>query len=496
MMLVLPVACSARISAAQLIPLVTIRPTPSVRPVGTAAMLDGSRIPCRISPMPVPLTGWTKPPAGRKLPSASRSAISQLTPRSADLSTVISTRMPSSSTCARRMSRRSTMDITVRIIFGGAETISALVCGSAQMVTLLSPPPDCTAAGAGVGSAAARGGNRRGDALDLLTQLGGDLLRVGVAQVTDLRVAARLKRRVHVRDQRLESQALGTLAAHQHAVGAVVGHHLHRRLAAALRGGRGVQAVDRPHDLGGARVLQRNHVDFLVARLVDALDDARHAIHVRRAVRDDQHVRCRVGGEMAVLRDQRPQDRHQLRGADVLDGDDLRDDLVGGRTHARGQVVGGQLAGIRVRQDLDHLARRDGHEAVHLQDRQERLVEGVGRHRRRGNHRDLCPDPRIDDEVLAGDRAHRLDDLREVGVLVVGRDGSLLPGRERLPGASSASSPASAMLDSAGANQSSSFRFIVTPLGPGVPGTLAFRSPARPRAGRPQRPLPRQPGRC
>ncbi len=49
----------------------------------------------------------------------------------------------------------------------------------------------------------------------------------------------------------------------------------------------------------------------------------------------------------------------------------------------------------------------DGHgdEAVHLQDRQERLVEGRRRHRRRGQHRHLRAHPRVDDEVLAGGAA-------------------------------------------------------------------------------------------
>ena len=66
---------------------------------------------------------------------------------------------------------------------------------------------------------------------------------------------------------------------------------------------------------------RRDHLDVRVARLVDALDDAQHAVHVVGAVRDDQDVRGRVGGQVAVLRDQRPQDRHQLRRADVLHRD-------------------------------------------------------------------------------------------------------------------------------------------------------------------------------
>jgi hypothetical protein len=265
------------------------------------------------------------------------------------------------------------MAITERITLGGAVTTSALVCPDRDALV--------AAAGGGAGrSGAARGAGGhggRGDALDLLAQLGRDLFRVGIAQVAHLGVAARLQRRVEVRDQRLQPQPLRGLAAHQHAVGALVGDHLDLRHAGAFGTGRtaGIQAVDDADDLGGACVLQLHDVDRLVALLVDALDDAHHATHVRGAVRDDQHVRGRIGREVPVLRDQRPQDRHQLRGAHVLDGDHLRDDLVGGRADARGQVVGRDLARIGVRDDLDRVAGGHRDEAVHLQDGQEGLVE-------------------------------------------------------------------------------------------------------------------------
>ncbi len=42
-----------------------------------------------------------------------------------------------------------------------------------------------------------------------------------------------------------------------------------------------------------------------------------------------------------------------------------------------GQVVARQLPGIGVRNDLDQVAGGDGDEAVDLQDREERLIEGV-----------------------------------------------------------------------------------------------------------------------
>ena len=254
-------------------------------------------------------------------------------PRSRALSMDISTRIASTSTCARRMSSRSTIAMTERMTLGGAVTTSALVCGSAQIATLLSPPAGARDDRRGRGAAASGAGGRlrrRDDALDLLAQLGRDLLGVGVLEVAHLRVAARLERRVEVRDQRLQAQPLRGLAADEHAVGALVGDDLDGRHAGAFgRGAARVEAVDDADDFRRARVLQRDHVDRFVALLVDALDDAHHPVHVRGAVRDDQHVRGRVGREVAVLRDQRPQDRHELRRAHVPDRDHLRDDLVG-----------------------------------------------------------------------------------------------------------------------------------------------------------------------
>ena len=125
---------------------------------------------------------------------------------------------------------------------------------------------------------------------------------------------------------------------------------------------------------------------------------------------------------MSVLRDHRPQDRHQLRRTHVLHIEHLRHDLIRGAAHVIGQVDRGELARIGIGQDLDHVARRHRDEAVHLQDRQERLVEGRRRHRGRREHRHLGAHPRVDDEVLARGCRHRLRDLRDVRVLEVRRD--------------------------------------------------------------------------
>ena len=63
--------------------------------------------------------------------------------------------------------------ISERMVFGGAVMTSALVSGSAQIVTDLSAPPAAAAAAAAPGCAAA-------DATRLLLQLARELFRVGV----------------------------------------------------------------------------------------------------------------------------------------------------------------------------------------------------------------------------------------------------------------------------------------------------------------------------
>ena len=241
-------------------------------------------------------------------------------------------------------------------------------------------------------------------------------------QVAHARVAACGERGVEVRDQGTQPQALVLVAADQDAVGAFIGHHLHR----CTFGGRRalVERVHDPHHFGRPRVLQRHDLHVLVSHLVDALDDAHDARHVVGVIGDDEDVGGGVGDQVPVLRNHRPQNRHQLRCADVPDVDHLGHDLVRARAHAIGQIDARQLARVRVGQDLDHVPVPGWHgdEAIHLEDRQERLVERRRRHRRRGQHGHLRPHPRVDDEVLAGRRADRFCDLGDVRVLEIRRD--------------------------------------------------------------------------
>ena len=81
-------------------------------------------------------------------------------------------------------------------------------------------------------------------------------------------------------------------------------------------------------------------------------------------------------GEMRGLRQQGPQDRHELRGADVVEDDRLR--------HV---VVAGAEARVRIGHDLDGVAGVERHEAVDLERRQEQF----DRRRRATSARSTAP---------------------------------------------------------------------------------------------------------
>ncbi len=172
-------------------------------------------------------------------------------------------------------------------------------------------------------------------------------------------------------------------------------------------------------------MLQGDDLDVLVAGQVDAANDADHPRHVAGPVRDDQHVGSRMRREVAELRDQGPQNRHELCGAHVLDLDHLGDDIVvaGGAAGSHRRAV---LARGGVRDDLDDVAALHCRKLMHFQNGQECLVERVGRHRRLRQHRYLGIHPRVDDEVPVRHRADGLDDLPNIRFLVIRCDGHLL----------------------------------------------------------------------
>ena len=250
-------------------------------------------------------------------------------------------------------------------------------------------------------------------------------------QIDDPGIATRLQRRIELRHQGAYAQPLRRVAADQDAVRALVGHHLERAALLHVPAAR-IEGVQCAHHVRCRSVLQRHHIDILVPDPVDAVDDGHHPMHVARPVGDDEDVGRRVGGEMTVLRDHRPQDRHQLRRAHVLDGNDLGDDLIRGGADTGGEVDGGVLPGVRIGHDLlDVVPCRHRDEAVDLEDREECLIEGGRRHRRRGVHRHLRAHPRVEDEALARCRGDSLDDLSDVRVLEVRRDAHGLVHRAR-----------------------------------------------------------------
>ncbi len=121
---------------------------------------------------------------------------------------------------------------------------------------------------------------------------------------------------------------------------------------------------------------------------------------------------------MTVLGNQRPQNLDQFGGGCVLDGYDLRDEFFTGGPFLE-VVIAGTLFGEDLLYDFNHISGRHRGVAVYPENAQEQLVDGLGVHRRAGNHRDVALDPGIDDEALAGDRGNLRDELADIRVLEI-----------------------------------------------------------------------------
>ncbi len=128
--------------------------------------------------------------------------------------------------------------------------------------------------------------------------------------------------------------------------------------------------------------------------------------------------------QVAVLRDQWPQDRHELCRADILHLDDLGHDVVG--TGALGAEESRVLARARVGQDLGNATGLHCDEAVYLEDGEKCFVKRLRGHRRGRQHRHVGIDPRVDNEITAGDLADGLDDLPDICFAVIRRNRDFL----------------------------------------------------------------------
>src|SRR6185503_16114037 len=246
-------------------------------------------------------------------------------------------------------------------------------------------------------------------AAELRLQLRREVFGVGIVEISDQRVAAFGRRRVEMRNQRAHLQLHGASPRQQHAVRAWVGDDLDRRIAPGGLGGR-IELAQYPDDLVGRGVLELDHLDVLCACLVHAPDELDHAANVLRPIGDDQRIRDLVCGEMRRLRQQRPQDWHELLRADVVEDDRLRD-----------VVFAGAEPRVRVGNDHDVVAGLERYEAVDLERGEEGPIERIGRHRGVRQDRQLGAYARVDDDRPPDDLLNLLDDHANVRVAVVRR---------------------------------------------------------------------------
>ena len=251
----------------------------------------------------------------------------------------------------------------------------------------------------------------------------GDIHGVGVVQAEHLGAAGGGGGLVELIDQ-LEYLRRGPrLAAHHDAVVALVGDQLNAlrpggTLPDLLRG----ELFQQRHHGAHPSLAQRHDGDFVLVRHVDLLDHPGKALDVVGVIADDDDVRLRHCGDVAVLRNQRAQDLDQFPGLHVLGGDHSGDELLRRQFLHFAVGAGPLLAGGRGL-NANHVAGRGGSEVVHPQHREEEFVHRVGIHGHARHHGDVALQPRVDDEGLAGDLRHLGDELVNVGLLDVDHPG-------------------------------------------------------------------------
>src|SRR5680860_988750 len=191
-----------------------------------------------------------------------------------------------------------------------------------------------------------------------------------------------------MRDQTTHAQARLFLPAQQDAIGAIVRDQ--QRLTGQLSTGQLriplLHGGDHAHNFAGRGVFHPDHFYRIADRIIHAFHDLLDPVDVGGAIGNDQRVVRGIRRQMTLLWNQRPQDGYELRGRNTIDVDDARDQLVA--LAAVGKLRG-TLFGGNIRYDLDDLADWYGGVTVHLQHRQQDLIDLVLVHRLGGNHRDL-----------------------------------------------------------------------------------------------------------
>ena len=139
-------------------------------------------------------------------------------------------------------------------------------------------------------------------------------------------------------------------------------------------------------------------------------------LQVLGVVGDDQRVGRRVRHDRVVRRDQRPQHVDELLRRLELERDDLGHQPVAAGAGPAGGDGAAVLLGVGLRHDLDEAVAFDRREALQAQRGQQRRVDEAHRHGPRRHDVDRAFDPRVDDEIAAGDLGHRLDHRVDVGV--------------------------------------------------------------------------------
>jgi hypothetical protein len=249
--------------------------------------------------------------------------------------------------------------------------------------------------------------------------------RVSIAQIHDAYRRRRARRRIQAFDQRTDSGNLRRVVrANEQAVRARVGRDQQPLLRCRCRPRRQFRQKLRDHrgevEDGGVAERQYSHVARI--RTIQGLDNLADPLCVVRIVGDDQRVAAGKRGDRVVRRDERPEDRQNLRGGFELERVDHRHDLVARRARAGFDHRAGILLRVRFRDDLGHAARLDRRKAVQAQSRQKHRVDLFARHRPRGDDVDRAFHARVEKEIAPCHLRDRFCDRIDLGVDEIQRD--------------------------------------------------------------------------